>query len=89
MMNQSMNQSQMMNWINLVSFAVNDITLYLDTHPTDQNALDYYRHYHQLREEALTAYANAYGPLTLDSYCADGNTWKWSTQNPPWKGDNC
>lgn len=88
MMNQPMNQQQMMNWINIVSFAVNDITLYLDTHPCDESALDYYRHYHKLRQEALAAYEKAYGPLTLDSYCADGK-WQWSTQNPPWKGDVC
>ena len=29
MMNQQMSQKQLLQWINMVSFAVNDITLYL------------------------------------------------------------
>ena len=30
-----MNQAQLLHWINMVSFAVVDITEYLDTHPID------------------------------------------------------
>ena len=40
-MNQQMSQKQLLQWINMVSFAVNDITLYLDTHPDDEEALNY------------------------------------------------
>lgn len=37
LMNQmtQMNQAQLLHWINMVSFAVVDITEYLDTHPID------------------------------------------------------
>ena len=38
-MNQQMSQKQLLQWINMVSFAVNDITLYLDTHPDEEEAL--------------------------------------------------
>ena len=44
-MNQQMSQKQLLQWINMVSFAVNDITLYLDTHPDDEEALNYLKHY--------------------------------------------
>ena len=33
-----MEQMKLFQWINMVSFAVNDIVLYLDTHPMDQEA---------------------------------------------------
>ena len=32
-------QKQLLNRIDQVSFAVNDMTLYLDTHPCDEKAL--------------------------------------------------
>ncbi len=32
-------REQMLQKINEISFTVNDLTLYLDTHPTDANAL--------------------------------------------------
>ena len=34
-----MNRNQLLQWINEVSFAVTDISLYLDTHPDDKEAL--------------------------------------------------
>ena len=34
-------QKQLLNRIDQVSFAVNDMTLYLDTHPCDEKALTY------------------------------------------------
>ncbi len=67
MMISQMNQAQLLHWINMVSFAVVDITLYLDTHPKDEEALKYFNHYIDLRRCAMRAYAEKYGPLTIDS----------------------
>ena len=36
-------REQLMNTINEVSFAVDDIKLYLDTHPDDEKALDFFK----------------------------------------------
>lgn len=77
-MNQQMSQKQLLQWINMVSFAVNDITLYLDTHPDDEEALNYLKHYKELRKQGLRAYADQYGPLTIDS-AKVGDHW---TGNP-------
>ena len=38
--NSQMNRRQLMNHINQVSFAVDDVELYLDTHPCDTEALE-------------------------------------------------
>ena len=77
-MNQQMSQKQLLQWINMVSFAVNDITLYLDTHPDDEEALNYLKHYKELRKQGLRAYADQYGPLTIDS-AKVGDHWDWAT----------
>ena len=84
------NQNQMeryklYQWIHMVSFAVNDITLYLDTHPEDQDAMEYFNHFKELRMQALNEYACQYGPLTIDTASPQGK-WLWSTQPMPWEG---
>ena len=55
MMISQMNQSQLLHWIDMVSFAVVEITEYLDTHPDDEEALKYFNHYADLRRTALRA----------------------------------
>ncbi len=78
-------QCRLLQFINEVSFAVDDCVLYLDTHPTDENALEYYRDYSALRKEALEEYAKAYEPLLVEhNYCK--NEWTWATTPWPWTG---
>ena len=88
MMINQMNQQQLLHWLDMVSFAVVDITEYLDTHPDDKEALKYFDHYVELRKAALKAYAEKYGPLTIDTANPD-NYWTWSNVPLPWEGGNC
>ncbi len=83
-----MEQMKLFQWINMVSFAVNDIVLYLDTHPKDQEAIAYFNHFREVRTKALKEYEKNYGPLTLDTAKAD-QMWLWSTQPMPWEGGYC
>ena len=70
-MNQ-MNRQQLFNLINTVSFAVDDLLLFLDTHP-------------DIRRNALQVYSDQYGPLTIDT--ADPcSHWNWATEPWPWEG---
>lgn len=90
MNNQKPSRQQLLNTINEVSFAVNDIQLYLDTHPNDANALAFYRTKIRIRKEALQEYARLYGPLTIDT--ADdtaSQSWEWVMQPWPWEGGCC
>lgn len=83
-----MNQAQLLHWINMVSFAVVDISLYLDTHPEDEEALKYFNHYINLRREAMEAYAKQFGPLVIDM--AGGRCdWDWADMPLPWEGGTC
>lgn len=86
-MNQ-MNQAQLLHWIDMVSFAVVEITEYLDTHSRDENAIKYFNHYVNLRRDAMRIYAEKYGPLTIDT--ANPETfWAWAEQPWPWEGGTC
>ena len=83
-----MEQMKLFQWINMVSFAVNDIVLYLDTPPMDQEARAYFNHFREVRMHALKEYESCYGPLTVDTAKPD-QKWLWAMQPMPWEGGNC
>ena len=83
-------RKDLLQWINVVNFAVDDVKLFLDTHPCDQNALAYFQEYSRMRNEALKEYAKYYGPLTIDTAaesCAD--RWNWINEPWPWQEGGC
>ncbi|MBR2036411.1 MAG: spore coat protein CotJB [Lachnospiraceae bacterium] len=71
--------------ISMVDFLLTDMMLYLDTHPNDKNALDYYHHYAKILKELREDFAVNYGPLLAEqSNC--GKTWEWSSEPNAWEG---
>ena len=67
------------------SFAMDDIILYLDTHPNDQDALNYYYYVVELRKQAMEAYEAQCGPLMIDGVRSE-NYWAWLNDPWPWEG---
>ncbi len=86
-MKMNVDRIQLMNYINEVSFALDDVCLYLDTHPCDHAALDYYEQCKNARKQAVNQYTQCFGPLlNEDVEVGDGCSWAW-VQNPwPWEG---
>lgn len=83
-------QAQLLDYIDKVSFAVNDIILFLDSHPDCQEALAYFHEHSEMRNAALEEYARRFGPLTLDTVNdTSSNRWEWNLQKWPWEGGNC
>ena len=82
-MNRPKNRKELLNHINQVSFAVDEVKLYLDTHPCDAEALAYFREFSRERNLALKEYARIYGPLTVDT-AEDTCTDRWNWINEPW-----
>lgn len=86
----NMKKHEMLNWIDSISLAVYDTALFLDTHPDDKEALEYFKHCSQLRNEALEEYAKNYGPLQIDEVNAsDQDYWNWINQPWPWDLGGC
>lgn len=65
------------------SFMLDDITLFLDTHPCSTCALKAYREYSALRDSAMKYYTENYGSLckyndnSEDCYEYINSPWPW------------
>lgn len=81
-----MNQKQLLKKISEVSFAIDDILLFLDTHPKDEKALCFYEEQSAKRKELVSGYEKLYGPLTKDGSQRNGKqSWQWLEQPFPWE----
>lgn len=79
----------MMNQISVISFAINDLTLYLDTHPTCQKGLSLFKDLLQKRLDLLAEYAEKYNPLTQISMITgnpETEEYGWAEGPAPWEG---
>lgn len=87
-MNFSSEQEKMLHDISVLSFVVVDLTLYLDTHPNDKEAMEYFNHYNNLYNRLSKEYAKRYEPLTIATIDLDdcNKVWKWGLSPMPWEG---
>jgi len=67
-----------------ISFSMDELRLFLDTHPRQREALSAFSQLRKRRESLLDSYEKAYGPM--EAYRAGGtDKWNW-VQNPwPWE----
>ncbi len=76
---------KMINKIRSYEFAINELALYLDTHPNDEKALCLHRKYCKEVKELKDKYQKVYGPLTINYPC---NKWRWLEMPWPWERGN-
>lgn len=77
-------ENDLMKKVYETGFALDDILLYLDTHPTDVEAMTYYRYAQQANRDAVRAYEQVYGPLMITQVASDD--WPWMKNPWPWEG---
>ena len=81
-------EETLMNRINEASFAMDDVKLFLDTHPNCQEAIEYYQKAQKVRNEAWNEYTRKFGPLS--AYDVDAcDYWDWNKGPMPWEGGDC
>ncbi len=76
--------------LSTISFAINDLTLYLDTHPDCQNGLTLFKQLLQKRLDLLADFADKFYPLTqISIITGETNTdsYGWNEGPAPWEGD--
>ena len=78
-------RKKMLKEIKCLEFAVIELALYLDTHPTDEKALCLHNKYCKELKELKDIYQKIYGPLTINYPC---NKWRWLEEPWPWEGGN-
>ncbi len=83
------NREEMMSHLATVSFAINDLTLYLDTHPDCPKGTALFYQLLEERLTLLTAFADKFYPLTQTSMVIgdfNQNQYGWSEGPMPWEG---
>ena len=71
--------------VQVLAFAVQELALYLDTHPEDTGAISYFGENNRKYQEALHEYSQKYGPLTLAHVHHPEDYWNWVDQPWPWQ----
>lgn len=82
-------RESLMEQINSISFALNDLTLYLDTHPDCPKGAPLFYELTKSRLELLAEYARKYYPLTQSSIVTgnlDPAHYDWTEGPMPWEG---
>ncbi len=77
-------KEKMLYKIMALSFAINDLNLYLDLHPDNKETFDLFKKYIQDKKVLVKEYAKNYGPLTLDK--TTGSKYNWIDSPWPWDG---
>lgn len=80
------NRKKLLRKLQICDFLLTEASLYLDTHPNNTMALDYFNKHNKIREEVLKEYTEKYGPITK-SDCKSSNTWKWVNNPWPWENE--
>lgn len=80
-------KSKMHRKICELSFAIDELELFLDTHPDNIKAIGLLTEFRKRYNDAVTAYESQYGPYIVTS--DDVNpTDRWSWIDSPWPWDN-
>ncbi|MGN0168839.1 MAG: spore coat protein CotJB [Acetatifactor sp.] len=78
-------KEQLLNDIGIVSFVLVELGLYLDTHPYDRNAMEYFNHYNRIKQQMTREFSMKYYPLTMDM-AESSKEWRWGAAPLPWEG---
>lgn len=78
-------RAQLIQSINEVSFYLDELRLFLDTHPCNPQALTAYNEYAAKRHGLVKQYVSQFGPLSFYDV-TQCNYWQWVTYPWPWEG---
>jgi len=78
-----MTKKELMKLIQQYSFALVECNLFLDSHPKNSEALEYFEKLQEKLADFTEEYEEKYGPLTVYGSC--GDSWSWVTAPWPWE----
>ena len=77
-------RAMMLKKVQAASFALDDIQLFLDTHPNDRAALECFAKYQKIYKELCAEFEEKYGALKAKD--VDTNKgWTWVMDPWPWE----
>lgn len=81
-----MNKKALIQKIHELDFAIHELVLFLDTHPTSRRAAELLPEYRARRSECVAAFEERFGKyiVTSDDTPTDG-CWRWLQGPWPWE----
>lgn len=74
-----------MEQLQAVDFVLVDLTLYLDTHPDDFDAINQFNQFAKERKRLKKVIESNYGPLMQFGNSYSGYPWNWDDSPWPWQ----
>lgn len=68
-----------------VDFVLVELTLYLDTHPNDLNAIQQYNEFAKVRINMAVRFEQEFGPLMSYGHSFTQQPWQWGNTPWPWQ----
>lgn len=78
----------MLKTVQMYHFMMTDLGLFLDSHPDNADALQYFKKYSGLYQQAMQNYSAKYGPLNYTQLAADATRFDWVNGPWPWEQEN-
>lgn len=73
-----------MDKIRRCAFAVDEARLFLDTHPMNKEAMEFYQKHLELYNKAVADFENRFAPVSASGAVRNGK-WAWATTAWPWE----
>ncbi len=80
-----MDKCALLNALRAEDFVLYETALYLDTHPNDGAAMEYYKNHSMAASKLRSEYESLYGPLTLKYQFDASSSWSWINSPWPWE----
>jgi spore coat protein JB len=76
---------QLLEQLQAVDFVLVELTLYLDTHPQDEESITQFNHYAKERKRLKKLFESQFGPLMQYGNSFSGCPWNWNEAPWPWQ----
>ena len=86
MMQPRSEREMMLHKINVISFICVEMQLYLDTHPYECDAIEYFNRNMTMLNELKHDYSQKNTPLNLSNANHSDQKWEWVLDPMPWEG---
>lgn len=80
-------KDRMLMEVQKYGFAMWDLNLYLNTHPTDRNVMMLFDQSRKSYNKAVEDYQNRYGALSINETNTNSGYWEWNKSPWPWEGE--
>lgn len=76
---------QLLGELQSVDFVLVELTLYLDTHPDDNQALTQFTQFQRRKMTLTQQFEQSFGPMKQFGNSPTGSTWAWDDAPWPWQ----